>query len=112
MLEILKLIALLLTIATGLLSFFKPEAVYAFTGLSANGARGVSEIRAILGGLLIGLGIAPLILGGAVAYQVVGIAYLGIAITRAISIVIDKSYASSNIISLVVELIVAPVLMI
>ena len=60
---ILKIIAALATAATGLLAFFKPTATYGFIGLNANGVRGVSEIRAIFGGLFIGLGIAPLFLG-------------------------------------------------
>ena len=47
---VLKIIAALATAATGFLAFFKPNAVYRFIGLDANGVRGVSEIRAIFGG--------------------------------------------------------------
>ena len=71
----------LATVATGLLALVKPTAVYGFTGLTANGVRGVSEIRAIFGGLLTALGFAPLFLGP-VAYQMLGIGYLGIAVAR------------------------------
>jgi len=109
-LAILKIIGLVGTIATGLVSFIKPTAVYGFTGLSANGARGISEIRAVLGGLFIALGIAPFILGVPETYQVVGITYLGIAVARAISLVLDQSYASSNLISLVVEIVFGAIL--
>jgi hypothetical protein len=109
-LQILKIIGLVGTIATGLISFVKPDAVYGFTGLKANGARGISEIRAVLGGLFIALGAAPFILGSLAAYQVVGITYLGVAIARAISIVMDKSYAQSNWISLGVEIIFGVIL--
>jgi hypothetical protein len=62
---ILKIIAALATAATGLLAFVKPTATYGFIGLNANGARGVSEIRAIFGGLFIALGVAPFFLGAA-----------------------------------------------
>ena len=100
---ILKMIVAILTIATGLLALIKPASIYGFTGLAATGPRGISEIRAIFGGLLIALGIAPLILG-LPAYQTLGAGYLGIALVRLISIVFDKSYASSNWISLAIEI--------
>ncbi|MFN2286398.1 MAG: DUF4345 family protein [Anaerolineae bacterium] len=101
---VLKIVAALGTAATGLLALVKPSAAYGFTGLKAEGVRGVSEMRAIFGGLFIALGIAPLFLG-ATAYQMLGIAYLAIAVVRAFSIVFDKSYARSNIISLVIEIV-------
>ena len=110
-LTIFKIIAALATAATGLLAFFKPSAAYGFIGLSADGVRGVSEIRAIFGGLFIALGIAPLFLG-ATAYLMLGIGYLAIAVARSISIVFDKSYAQSNIISLVIEIVLGIILIV
>lgn len=103
-LTILKAIAALGTAATGLLALVKPTAVYGFTGLSADGARGISEIRSIFGGLFIALGIAPFIFGEA-GYQVLGFGYLAIALVRLVSIFIDHSTASSNLISLVIEIV-------
>ncbi|HWQ83419.1 MAG TPA: DUF4345 family protein [Anaerolineales bacterium] len=108
-LQILKSIAALATAATGLLAIIKPDAVYGFTGLDANGVRGVSEIRAIFGGLFIGLGLAPFFLGPT-AYKMLGIAYLAIAVARIFSIVVDKSYAQSNWISLGIELVLGLIL--
>ena len=58
---VLKVIAALATAATGLLALVKPDAAYGFIGLNASGVRGVSEIRAIFGGLFIALGLAPLV---------------------------------------------------
>lgn len=110
-LVVLKMISALLTALTGLLALVKPTAVYSFTGLTAGGVRGVSEIRAIFGGLLIALGIVPLFLGP-VAYQMLGIAYLAIAAARAFSIVFDKSTAQSNLISLAVEIVLGFILVI
>jgi hypothetical protein len=107
----LKIIAALATAATGLLAFVKPSAVYGFTGLTANGVRGVSEIRAIFGGLFIAMGVVPLFLGP-VAYQMLGIGYLGIAAARAFSIVFDKSTAQSNLISLGIEVVLGVILVI
>jgi uncharacterized membrane protein len=108
---IFKIIAAIATVATGILAFIKPAATYRFIGLNANGPRGVSEIRAIFGGLFIALGAVPLFLGS-VAYQMLGIGYLAIAAVRSFSIVFDKSYARSNIISLITEIVLGIILVI
>ena len=107
---VLKAIAAIGTAGTGLLALFKPTSVYDFTGLVANGARGISEIRAIFGGLFIALGAAPFIFGVSgdkahAAFQMLGIGYLAIAVVRLVSIVLDKSTASSNWISLAIEIV-------
>jgi len=108
---VLKIIAALATAATGLLAFVKPSAAYGFTGLNAAGSRGVSEIRAIFGGLFISLGLAPFFLGGT-AYTMLGIGYLAIAAARAFSIAFDKSFAQSNWISLGIEIVLGVFLVI
>lgn len=110
-LSILKVIAAVATAATGLLALVKPDAVYGFTGLVASGARGVSEIRSIFGGLFIALGIAPLFLG-ATAYRMLGIGYLAIAVARVFSMFFDKSFDNSNIISLVIEIVLGVILVV
>ncbi len=107
--EILKVIAAVLTIATGALSLFSPKSVPGFTGLQPVGRRGISEIRSILGGLFIALGIVPLVLGGD-TYHMLGWAYLGIGAVRLVSIFIDKASERSNWISLVVEVVFGVIL--
>jgi len=109
--SVMKIFAALATVATGLLAFFKPGAASGFTGLNAEGVRGLSEMRSIFGGLFIGLGIAPFFLGD-VAYTTLGVSYLAIVIARAFSIVYDKSYAQSNWISLVSEIVLGIILVI
>jgi hypothetical protein len=111
-LQILKIIAALATLAVGLPALFFPESVFGFTGLAVQGVRGTSEIRAIMGGLLIGLGLAPLLLRTPETYRMLGIAYFAIAIARAGSMLLDRSYASSNWISLVVEVVFGIILFI
>jgi hypothetical protein len=108
---ILKIMAALATAATGLLAFVKPDATYGFIGLNPNGVRGVSEIRAVFGGLFIGLGVAPFWLGAA-AYPMLGLGYLAIAVTRLFSVLFDKSYAQSNLISLAIEIVLGAILVI
>lgn len=108
-LTILKIIASVATAATGALALVKPDAVYGFTGLTATGVRGISEIRAIFGGLFIALGVAPLFLK-APGYKMLGIAYLAIAVARIFSMIFDKSFDNSNIISLVIEIVLGVIL--
>lgn len=110
-LTILKIIAAVGTIGTGLLALFKPKAVHGFTGLLTDGPRGVSEIRSIFGGLFIGLGVAPFIFGET-AYQVLGLGYLVIAAVRLVSIFLDRSRTSSNWISLAIEIVFGVILII
>jgi hypothetical protein len=102
---ILQIIAAIATILTGLVSLLKPESVTGFTGLHPEGGRGITEIRAVLGGFFIALGASPLILNSPTAYMMLGISYLGIALVRGISMFVDKSIMQSNVISLVVEII-------
>jgi hypothetical protein len=108
-LGILKLIAALATAATGVLALVKPDATYGFIGLTSTSVRGVSEIRAIFGGLFIALGLVPLFYG-TTAYRILGIGYLAIAVVRLFSIFFDKSFAQSNWISLAIEVVFGVIL--
>jgi len=110
-LMVLKIIAAIATAATGLLALVRPTSVYGFTGLTAEGARGISEIRAVFGGLFIALGIVPLFLG-APAFQMLGFGYLAIAVVRTVSIVLDKSTDRSNFISLAIEVVFGLILVV
>lgn len=110
--QILQITAAVGTILTGLVSLFKPESVTGFTGLRPEGGRGITEIRAVLGGFFIALGAAPLLLNSPIAYMMLGIAYLVVALVRGISIFVDKSISQSNIISLIVEIIFGAILVI
>lgn len=110
MLEILKLIAAILTIATGALALFSPQSVPGFTGLQPVGGRGITEIRSILGGLFIALGFYPILAASPDGYTMLGWAYLGIALVRLVSIFLDKSSERSNWISLGVEIVFGGIL--
>jgi hypothetical protein len=110
--QILKIVAGVATILTGVVSLFWPLRVPGFTGLEPIGGRGISEIRTILGALFVGLGAAVLYYRMPETYAVLGITYLVMALVRGISILIDDSAVSSNIISFIVELIFGIILMI
>ena len=110
LLTILKISAAVFTIAFGLYSMIVPRAIKGFTGLDVTGPRGVTEIRAVMGGTFVGLGLAPLLLGAPAAYQTLGIAYFVIAAVRVASMFLDKSVMSSNIISVVSEVVLGVIL--
>ena len=107
--QILQIVAALATAATGLFSMLAPTKLTGFTGLQPVGGRGITELRAVLGGLFIALGVAPLFLG-APAYLMLGIGYLAIGAVRAVSMVIDRSVVQSNVISLITEIILGVIL--
>jgi hypothetical protein len=102
---VLKIIAAVGTIVTGIISAVRPLSIKGFTGLDVTGARGVTEIRAVMGGTFIGAGLAPIILGVNAAYQVLGFIYLAIGLIRGVSMILDKSVMKSNVISLAVEIV-------
>ena len=110
MLDILKIIAAVATIITGAVSLFWPLKVLGFTGLDVSGGRGITEIRTILGALFIGLGAAVLYFNSQQPYQVLGIAYLVMAVIRGVSMFLDDAVVSSNVISFVAELIFGVIL--
>jgi hypothetical protein len=110
MLKIIQLVAVIATILTGLLSLVAPTKIEGFTGIHPVGGRGITEIRAIFGALFIGLGIAALLLDKAVAYPMLGIMYLAIAVVRAVSMLLDRSIENSNVISLAIEIVIGVIL--
>ena len=109
-LQVLKTVACVATAATGAVSLFAPQSVTSFTGLHPEGGRGITEIRAVLGGLFIALGVAPLVLKDATAYRMLGIGYLAVGGVRIVAMVVDKSFIQSNLISLAVEIVFGIVL--
>ena len=108
--DILQIIACVGTIVVGLYSLLRPNAVTGFTGLAPQGPRGISEIRAVLGGFFVALGAAPLALGAEAAYTMLGIAYLVVAAVRLASIFLDGSSVRSNWISFASEVILGVIL--
>ena len=109
-LRVFQIVAAIGTIVTGLVSLIWPRSVRGFTGLNADGPRGITEIRAILGGFFVALGAVPLILGEPATYQMLGITYLVVALVRVVSMIVDKSVVQSNIISAVVEIVFGVIL--
>jgi len=112
LLLILKIIASIGTLGTGLLALLKPTSIYGFTGIEATGARGITEIRSIFGGLFIALGASALYFRTSEVFLILGISYLTIALVRLVSMFLDKSVEKSNIISLITEIVFGVILII
>lgn len=110
LLAILKIISAVLTILTGLLALVKPKSIYGFTGLRAEGGRGITEIRSIFGALFIALGGVAIYFQQAETYMMLGMMYLAIFIVRLFSMFVDKSVERSNLVSLATEAVLGVIL--
>ncbi|MBA3075061.1 MAG: DUF4345 domain-containing protein [Anaerolineae bacterium] len=107
---ILKYVAVIVTLLTGLYSLLQPKKIKGFTGLEASSPRAITEIRTVMGGTFVGLGIAALVFPVREVYLMLGITYAAIAAIRGVSMVLDKSMEKSNVISLVSEVILVAIL--
>ncbi len=108
--QILKIFAVVVTLLTGLYSLVQPKKIKGFTGLEASSPRAITEIRSVMGGTFVGLGIAALIFPTLEVYLTLAITYAAIAAIRGVSMVIDKSMVKSNLISLATEVILVVIL--
>jgi hypothetical protein len=91
------------SIIAGFLGLIWPKQVSKTIGLQIPGRLGTSEVRATYGGLFIGAGTAVALIGNSDAALVLGAAWAGAFVARAISFVIDKSRTKENIAGLLIE---------
>lgn len=111
--QFLNVIACFALIVFGVYALFRPAEAAALAHLKPDDGNATAEIRISFGGLSAFMGIAPLILGEPVAYQVVGIVFLGAFITRLITLTVDHPEAERLfVISAIFELAVGLVLFI
>ena len=102
---ILNYFAVVVTLFTGLYSLFAPKKIKGFTGLEASSPRAITEIRAVMGGAFVGLGVAAIIFPVREVFLTLAIMYAAIGLIRAVSMVFDKAMEKSNLISLVSEVV-------
>lgn len=86
-----------LTMGLGLLGLFAPAKAAALTSLSPAGPNGRSEIRATYGGLFAALGGACLAAQAEGVFLTVGVAWIGAALGRVWSIVVDRNFSAKNL---------------
>ena len=91
MIETLNVIAALLTIGFGLFGFLAPRYTASALDLTpTTSTMGLSEMRASVGGLFVAMGLFAIWTGLPMAYAMIGVAYVGAAIGRLVSILVDK----------------------
>ncbi len=98
----------LMTIALGCFGFLAPRFTMGALNLKTDGSTmGLSEIRASVGCLFVALGLGCLVLGTAEAYYMMGVAYVGAAVGRLVSMIVDKPPFPKGFIYFAVEAVFA-----
>lgn len=91
MVDILNLIASLLTVGFGLFGFLAPRYTASALDLApTSSTMGLSEMRASVGGLFVVAGLAAIWLDAPLGYAMIGFAFTGAALGRLVSLVFDK----------------------
>lgn len=98
-------IVAVLVMLIGVAIMVAPRPAMGFLGLAPDAAHpeGVSEIRAALGGLWAGLGLAAILLAQPLVYIALGLALAFAVIGRIISIVADGSFGKHCVAATVLE---------
>lgn len=94
--EWLNFLGAAVTAIMGGIGLLTPSAAAALVGLEARTPPGRSEFRATYGGLFLCLGVAPLITGAPLLFAAAGLAWLGAALGRVLSIVADRTSTAKN----------------
>lgn len=88
--DMLNILAALLTIGFGLFGLVAPRYTAAALDLSPSGSTmGLSELRASVGGLFVVAGAAAIWLAHPVGYAMIGFAFAGAALGRVVSLILD-----------------------
>ena len=91
MIEILNSVAALVTIGLGCFGWLAPRYTAGALDLeTGTSTMGLSELRASAGCLFVALGLGAIVIGTPMAYLMMGLAYLGAAVGRATSGVLDN----------------------
>lgn len=93
----LRLAGAAVTAGLGLMALAKPDRAASFTSIRPDGAVGVSEIRATYGGFFLALGGAALAWQDPAMFTATGLAWIGAAAGRSISVVVDRSTSPKNL---------------
>lgn len=91
MIDIINIIAALLTIGFGLFGFVAPRYTASALDLEpTTSTMGLSEMRASVGGLFVAMGLAAIWIGEPLGYAMIGFAFVGAATGRVVSLIFDK----------------------
>jgi hypothetical protein len=95
--------AALITAALGLMGLLLPTKAAQLTSIRPEGLLGTSEIRATYGGFFLALGAYALYAQADIVFAVAGVAWLGAAGGRLLSVVVDRSVSAKNLAAVVFE---------
>ena len=91
MIDILNIVASLLTIAFGLFGFLAPRYTASALDLApTESTMGLSEMRASVGGLFVVAGLAAIWINAPLGYAMIGFAFAGATLGRCLSLVFDN----------------------
>ena len=96
-------IGAILTLIIGLVGFFRPQAFTAAMGIEMTKPEAWSEIRAVFGGMNIGLSLAALALNSPYVYMSLGLAWFCLLLARFWSILKDGSTLKGSIPAIVID---------
>ncbi|WP_185962101.1 DUF4345 family protein [Palleronia caenipelagi] len=106
MTDLLNILFALLSIGFGAVGWLAPRYTMEVLDTRDEGSTmGLSEVRAASGALFVGLGLGAILIGSPVAYAMIGCAWLGGAVGRATSLILD-GVLRQKVVFFVVELIV------
>jgi hypothetical protein len=86
-----------ITVLLGLMGLISPTAVARLTGLGLPDALARSEVRATHGGFFLALGVIALASEERWVYLALGLAWVGAAIGRLVSVIADNSRSPKNL---------------
>jgi len=99
--------AVVITIKNGLFSALKLGWIKNKSGIETSSPRATTEMRALWGGLLLGLGIAGLVFPVPEVYRTIGIVYMVRNVIRGVSMVLEKSTDKTSLQGISYEVILA-----
>ena len=111
MIELLNVAGAIETIGMGLLGLAFPKVAAKFVGLSWQTPEGQSEFRATYGGLWLPLGIVPIVTMAPIAFLIAGLCWLGAALGRVLSIILDRTNTRKNWVAVAFECVFAILLL-
>jgi hypothetical protein len=112
MTDIINFISCLLSIGFGLFGLIAPRFTAAALDLApTTSTMGLSEMRASVGGLFVVSGLAALWIDAPLAYSMIGFCYLGAALGRAISLLLDHPPVQKTLVFGGIEALLAIILL-
>lgn len=93
----------LITLVLGFLALVYPNVIARFVSVEPIGLTGVAEVRATYGGFFAALGGVCLYSQSSTIFFVTGVAWFGAALGRALSVLMDRSYAPKNLAGILFE---------